>query len=233
MIIVPQRMPWRRQPTETAKINRLHPLGAAIQAVWLGSSLAGRELISGVNQAPGSGSSVGVVGPGGLALKNTGTAGSAVTQRLAITAFPYVMVGYGYFGSTGGAWQLGYMQSSSGGTNVRIALASATNVQLDIRYAFGTNRTLAITLSTTQLVPICMMLVAYSATDYRFFANGKQSNGTLSPGTLPSLDRMLAPGDTLNGGMWLQGYGQGVVVSDSDALKITANPEGELWGMFV
>lgn len=233
MIIVPQRMPWRRQPTETAKINRLHPLGAAIQAVWLGSSLAGRELISGVNQAPGSGSSVGVVGPGGLALKNTGTAGSVVAQRVPVTAFPYVMVGYGYFNSAGGAWQLGQFSSTSGGTIVRIAISGSTTVALDVRYAFGTQRTVTITLSSALSVPVCMMCVAYSSTDYRFFANGKQSNGTLSPGTLPSLDRMYAPGDTLNGGMWLQGYGKGVAVSDSDALKITANPEGELWGMFV
>lgn len=232
MIIVPQRMPWRRQPTETATINRNHPLGAALQCVWTGHSISGRELIRGANLAPAASSSIGVVAPGGVAIKNSGTAGSLVTPPVVISTYPYVMAGYGYFNSTGANWTLGNFNSSGGGTLVRMAVSTSPNVAMDVRYAFGTQRTLTINVGTNTAAPICMIFVAYSATDYRFFANGKQSNGTLTPGTLPSLNLMMTVADTLNGGMWLQGYGKGVPVSDSDALKITANPEGELWGMF-
>lgn len=223
-------VPWDQQPQELSPVDPDHPLGRALDAAWIGNDLGGTDALKGHKVALLSATTIGRTTRGN-AFTHTGTAGSLVAVP-GEAALPYVQIGYGYFNTAGGAWQLSRLGNSAGGYESRLALASSTTVAADVRWNFGTSRNLTITLPTTLNTPICMALVAYSSTDYRFFANGQQQNGTLSPGTFASLDRMYAPGDTLNGGLWFTGFGSGASLSDEELLRITANPEAELWSMF-
>lgn len=223
-------VPWDQQPQEAVGVDPDHPLGRALDAAWIGNDLSGVDVLKGHRVALLSATTIGRTTRGN-AFTHTGTAGTAVAVP-GEAALPYVQIGYGYFVNAGGAWVQSQLSAAAGGYLSRLALASSTTVTADVRWNFGTQRTLTITLPTTIATPICMALVAYSSSDYRFFANGQQQNGTLNPGTFVSLDRMLPPGDTLNGGLWLTGFGSGAAVSDEDMLRITANPEVELWSMF-
>jgi hypothetical protein len=223
-------VPWDQQPQELPSVDPDHPLGRALDVAWVGGDLSGVDVLKGHKVALLSATTVGNT-TRGKAFTHTGTAGSLVAVPGEAT-LPYVQIGYGYFNTAGGAWVLSRLGNSAGGYDSRLALASSTTVAADVRWNFGTSRTLTITLPTTLNTPICMALVAYSSSDYRFFANGQQQNGTLSPGTFVSLDRMYPPGDTLNGGMWFTGFGSGAALSDEELLRITANPESELWSMF-
>lgn len=223
-------VPWDQQPQEYAPVDPDHPLGRALDAAWIGNDLGGVDVLKGHKVSLLSGVTIANT-TRGKAFAHTGTSGSVVAIP-GEASLPYVQVGYGYFNTAGGAWILSSLNTAAGGYTSRLALASSTTVALDIRWNFGTSRTLTITLPTTLNTPICVALVAYSSTDYRFFCNGQQQNGTLSPGTFGSLDRMFGPGDTINGGVWFTGFGSGVAVSDADMLDITANPEAKLWGMF-
>lgn len=223
-------VPWDQQPQEAVGVDPDHPLGRALDAAWIGNDLSGVDVLKGHRVALLSAITIGRTTRGN-AFTHTGAAGSAVAVP-GEAALPYVQIGYGYFVNAGGAWVQSQLSAAAGGYLSRLALASSTTVTADVRWNFGTQRTLTITLPTTIATPICMALVAYSSSDYRFFANGQQQNGTLNPGTFVSLDRMLPPGDTLNGGLWLTGFGSGAAVSDEDMLRITANPEVELWSMF-
>lgn len=223
-------LPWDSQPQELAPVDPTHPLGQALDLAWIGNDLGGFDVLKSHRVALTANTAISRTTRGN-AYSHTGTTSSTAAFPAEV-GLPYVQIGYGYFNTAGGAWELSGLRAAAGGYLSRLALASSTTVTADVRWNFGTQRTLTITLPTTLNTPICMALVAYSSTDYRFFANGQQQNGTLSPGTFGSLDRMAPPGDTINGGVWLTGFGSGVAVSDADMLDITANPEARLWGMF-
>jgi hypothetical protein len=143
------------------------------------------------------------------------------------------MVGYGYFASSGGGWQLGHLTNSGGGYIARVALANATQVALTLRFNFGAQQDLLLAVpgGTTVNVPVCIVAQVLSATDYRIYVNGVQANGVTSPGTLGSFDQMLRPSDAMNGGMWFQGFGRGRSLTDAQALFLSSNPQ-EIWKLF-
>lgn len=230
---MPQRLvitPWDLQPQELANYDPDHPLARALDLAWIGNDPGGVDVLKGHKVALTSGTTI-TRTIRGNAYTNTGTAGAVAAIPAEVT-LPYVQIGYGFFNTAGGAWQLSFLNTAAGGYLSRIALASSTTISADVRWNFGTQRTLTITLPTTLNTPICAALVAYSSTDYRFFCNGQQQNGTLTPGTFGALDRIAPPGDTINGGVWFTGFGAGVAITDADMLDITANPEARLWGMF-
>lgn len=225
-----QVVPWERQPPIRSAVNSNHPLAKALQLAWVGGDLSGVDIFQGYRVPLLSGTTISARAQG-RAFAHTGTSGSLQAFPSEAT-LPYVQIGYGYFNTAGGGWLLSSLNTAAGGYLSRLALASSTTVAADVRWNFGTSRTLTITLPTTLDTPICVALVAYSSTDYRFFCNGQQQNGTLSPGTFGSLDRMFAPGDTINGGVWFTGFGSGVALDDGYLIKLTANPGLYLWSLF-
>jgi hypothetical protein len=229
LVIVPD-LPLA-QPRGIAEFNRQDPLGRCLDSAWLGSDLSGKAVGGGLIIAPTAGSALKAT-TRGLAIANTGTVGTMVAVP-AITEFPYVQAGLGYFDGSAASYVLSQLDTAAGGYASRIAISTSTAVALTLRYNFGTTRTLTVTTGsgTNAGLLICAIAVFYSETDYRLFVNGQQANGTLSPGALGSLNRVMPPGGTLNGGLYFTGFGSGRAISDVDALRITENPD-LIWGMF-
>lgn len=228
--------PWARQPQYPIGVNSSHPFGSVLDFVWNGGAKTYVDVKSAFNVPPASGT-VWTPKPQGLAISNTGTAGStlALTGKQKITGYPYVLFGYGYFLSSANTWRLSpFLDNSGGGYVAGIRLSSSTAVELALRYNYGTTRTIAITTGsgTNSGLAICAIAQVFSETDYRFYCNGQQTTGTLSPGTLTSLDRLGdSIGGTMNGGIWVSGYGSGRVVPDGYAKWLTANPQ-KIWQIF-
>lgn len=221
------------QPTGRPQLDRSHPLAKALDCVWIGGDLSGIDLARKLKAPPPSGTTR----PNkfrGVALANTGTAGTTVAISGA-NIFPYVQIGVGYFLSAANSWRLSnVLQNSGGGYQSGIRLYSSTQIEAQLQYNYGTARSLTLTPGGTisdgsQL--LAAILVVYSSTDYRLFCKGVSANGTLSPGTLGSFNRVTPPCDTLNGGMLLQGYGFGRAISDALAIALTKDPS-RIWRIF-
>jgi hypothetical protein len=218
-------------PLGAPRINRFSMLAPILDQVWTGTDNLGRDRIRGTIVAPVQAVALRATARGmALTANNSDTSAVAVPG---ISTYPFTLVGYGYFNTAGGAWQLGQYTSSSGGTVAAISLQSSTTIGLTLRYAFGTSRTITVTLPTTLGTPIGIVAQILSATDYRLYVNGIMATGTLSPGTLSSapLDLMIRICHQLNGGMYMQGRGQGKVLSDAQALYISANHD-EFYKLF-
>jgi len=215
-------LPRTELPQEAACIDPTSTLGRVLQSAWLGNSIGGIDLIRGIRAVPPSTVSV-LPRQAGLALVGSGTVGTVAA--VPALSFPYVQAAYGVFTSSAGNWVLSGFNGSVGGYQSDIVLGSSTTVTFNVRYNFGTARTLTVTLPTSVNVPIAAVMVAYSATDYRLFVNGQQANGTLSPGTLGTgLDRVFPPGGTLTGALYFTGFGSGNSITDEEALAITGDP---------
>jgi hypothetical protein len=217
-----------------AVIDEAHPLAEVLQYVWTGDAPGGgRDRMRGALAGVYSGATRHGT-PQGLAIVANGTlSGSPSTANAQLNAFPYVQIGYGWFNTSGGAWQLSWHGAAGGGTISQLALASATTVSLSLRYAFAQpQRTITVTLPTTVGVPICAIAQVFSATDYRLYVNGRMTTGSTTTGSMTTLDRFYSLGEQLNGGLWLSGHGQGATISDAEALAITANPRVELAKLF-
>ena len=221
------------QPTGRPQLYRSHPLAKALDYVWIGGDLSGIDLARKLKAPPPSGTTR-TSKFRGVALANTGTAGTTVAISGA-NIFPYVQIGVGYFLSSGNSWRLSnVLQNSGGGYQSGIRLYSSTQIEAQLQYNYGTARSLTLTPGGTisdgsQL--LAAILVVYSSTDYRLFCKGLSASGSLSPGTLGSFDRVTPPCDTLNGGMLLQGYGFGRAISDDIAIALTKDPS-RIWRIF-
>lgn len=219
-----------RQPAWYPALDRLHPLGVALDHLYSAAHPGGHDLIGGLLAPPPAGVTV---SPSAEAVGWVATGAAGTNKTISgVNRFPIVLFGYGRFADASNSWRLSPMLQSSGtGYLAGIRLASSTDVSLVVQFNFGTTRTIAISLPTALNVPIAAIAVIYSATDYRLFVNGKSAVGTLSPGTLGAFDLASPPAGTFYGRLWSQGYGCGRAVPDAAALDLTANPE-KLWRMF-
>jgi len=214
------------QPTTgRVRFNRQNPLGAALDEAWLGRDVSGRSISGRLTAAPPSGAQVKAAAPG-LAITHTGTTGTAVAFSGG-TVFPYIQVGFGYFLSSGGNYEFSSLTNSGGGYTSQIRLSSSTAVEVALRFNFGTLQTLPLTVGSgvSGGKLLCMIFQVFSATNYRLYCNGLQANGTTSPGTFGSLNRVAPPGGNINGGVFFSGFGFGRALTDAQALAITANPQ--------
>lgn len=220
----------REQPRGPASINRQNPIGAALDHVWIGNDLSGRDVAGGLIVPPLAGSAL-KAGTMGLALTNTGATGTPVDVP-AIAGYPYIQVAVGYFLSAASNFVISDIGSSASGNSSRIQLNSSSVVAASIRFNFGTARSVTISqgsVSTGRL--LCAILQVFSETDYRFYVNGLQGNGSLTLGSYAPLNKMMPLGGTLNGGIYLTGYGAGRTISDELAQWITKNPS-LIWDIF-
>lgn len=219
-----------RQPSSNPALDRLHPLGVALDHLYSAAHPGGHDLIGGLLAPPPAGVTVSRSAEG-LGWVATGAVGTNKTIA-GVQRFPIVLFGYGTFATASNNWNLSpSLTASGGGYAAAIQTASATGVRLLLRFNFGTSTSIVVTLPTALNVPICAIAVIYSATDYRLYVNGKSAVGTLSPGTLGSFDLTTPPTGTHNGRLWANGFGCGRAVPDAAALDLTANPE-KLWRMF-
>lgn len=215
------RKPWAEQPQEHRGVNRSSLIGGVLDRLWIGNQLDGRCIISGLSAPPPSGSTLTPMSQG-LAVSAGGT--TTNTAIGAITSFPIVLFGFGYFNTSAGAWELSGLSASGGGYLARIALASETTVALDLQIGFGTLRSTAITLSSSTGVMICAAAQIFSDTDYRVYINGQMASGTLTAGTMGGgFNQTLNAASHLNGGMLASGYGVGRSVPDDYMMALTRN----------
>lgn len=223
----------RSQPQERPLVlNRKNPLGAVLDAVWLGNDLTGQAIGRNLVAPPPSGTIL-KPGPYGQALYSAAAVSTSEVDIPGAGVFPYLLLGFGYFNDSAGNWRLAAIGEGGYGNGSAIRLESATAVSALLQYNFGTAQILPITLGAgvNSGLPICALLQVFSPTDYRFYANGLQANGSTSPGPFIGFTKAYAPADTLQGGVYLTGYGFGRALTDAQALQITRNPQ-MLWDAF-
>lgn len=220
----------RDQPSGPTILNRQNPLGAALDHVWLGNDLSGMDVAGGLIVPPWAGSAL-KAGTMGIALTNTGSTGTPVDVP-SISGFPYLQVAVGYFLSATSTFVLSDIGSSASGNLSRIQLNSSSVMAASIRFNFGTTRSITVSpgsISNGRL--ICAILQVFSETDYRFYVNGLQVNGSLTLGSYAPLSKIMPMGGSLNGGIYLTGYGAGRMISDDLARWFTKNPS-LIWDIF-
>lgn len=224
----------RSQPQERPLVlNRKNPLGAVLDAVWLGNDLTGQAIGKNLVAPPPAGTIL-KPGPYGQALYSAAGVSTTEVDIPGAGVFPYLLLGFGYFNDSIGNWRLAAIGEGGYGNGSAIRLESATAVSALLQYNFGTAQILPITLGAgvNSGLPICALLQVFSPTDYRFYANGLQANGSTSPGSFVGFTKAYAPADTLQGGLYLTGYGFGRALTDAQALQITRNPQ-MLWDAFL
>lgn len=224
------RLPWTQQPQEAVGVDRDHPLGGALDALWLPDSVAPVDVIGGIRS---SGAPAGVAlgsAPEGRAILGSTSAGTAFAIRPR-NAYPHVLVAYGVMDANNG-WVLSYM-TGDGGESI-LSVLSTGEVKYGPRRNYGTARSLKSTPTYAAGTPLCVIVQVFSDTDYRLYVNGSQANGTLSFGTGGTWLNSMGPvGAQLSGRISLLGWGFGVeALTDAQALAITRNPQQELWRMF-
>jgi hypothetical protein len=217
-------IPWSQQPQVPVRIDRGHPLGAALDYLWVCRDNGNVDIIRGL-PAPNSSNTL-VATRQGRAVANTGGAGTAVAFQGG-NRLPYIQVALGYFSSAAGNYALSELTNSGTGYLARLTLNSSTALALQVRHAFGTSRTLTITTNVgSTLSPHLWLMVSqvFSGTDYHLYADGQQASGTLDAGTFGSLDRAQPPGGGLNGGVLLTGFGFGRALPHEFLRNFTTNP---------
>jgi hypothetical protein len=224
---------WARlqQPQINAQIDKTSLLAGVLDHAWTGTDLNGKDLIGNYNAV--SLATTLAYRPPGAALSSGGSSGTGVAIT-PVTTFPFFLIGYGYFSSTGNNWQLMTLYASTTGYLATLRLETGSTVSLTLQYNFGTTQIIQITPTIMLEAPHCMIAQVFSATDYRLYVDGKKVTGTTSPGTITGgvgFDRMWPPASNLNGGMFFQGYGVGRTISDADAVHLSAHPE-EIWKLF-
>lgn len=224
------RKPCSSQPQGGAQVNRSSLIGGVLDRLWLGNQLNGRCIISGLSAPPPSVASL-TPTANGVAILSNGTLASSTIP--AITTFPIVLFGFGYFNSSGGSWALCQLQESGGGYLARLALNSATAVELGLQIGFGTTRFTTITIPSSVGAMICMAAQIFSATDYRVYCNGQMASGTLSAGTMGSgFAQHVNAGGYINGGLLATGYGVGRSVPDEYLMELTRN-HANVWAELI
>lgn len=210
-----------RVPANGARLNPLGSVGRALQSLHIANDLSGRNLGPGIIAAPGSNVTQ-KFGANGPYLSNAG--GAVVQSTIPALTLPFVLVGAGFFSTAGGSWYIASVGGS--GSYAYIALLSSAQVELGLRFNFGTARSLPLTFSTTLGPLFSCVAVVRSATDYTLCINGQKALGTLSPGTFAAtLTNLSHPGTLLNGGLYFSGYGVGVDISDDAAQRASESFE--------
>lgn len=226
-IIVPNRS--LLQPSGSLRTSRSTSIGEVLNHVFVGSDLSGYDRAGKLRLATNSNQSLRATSLGMAVVNATGSGPAAAV--IPILKLPIVLVFYGWWTSSNG-WVGAALDSSSGGHSFALSCASSNTVQVNLRINFGTARTLSVACTGSGSgVPVCAIVQVFSDTDYRIYVNGTQANGTLSPGTGPSFDKMLPISSQLQGGTWLVGSGGGKALTDTQALEYTRNP-AKLWEMF-
>lgn len=227
--MIPYSSPRNESPEVGASLNPLSSLGRVLTNAWIGNTLSGTDIIGNVLAPPPANISLTSSIIGSALTTSSSLSGTAKATKSLV--YPYVQIGYGYFTSSASNHFLSAFTSS--GYTSYLRLESATSVGFLVRYNFGTSRNITITLPTALNTPICIIVVVYSDTDYRLFANGLQVNGSLSPGTLGTgLNTYNPIGHSLVGGIAFSGFGSGKALSDAEALTISANPQ-LIWESFI
>lgn len=226
-IIVPNRS--LLQPSGALRTSRSTPIGDVLNHVFVGSDLSGYDRAGKLCLATNSNQSLRATSRGMAVVNGTGAGPTA--SFVPLFSLPIVLVFYGWWNNANG-WIGAALSSSAGGHSFSISCASSNTVQVDIRFNFGTNRTLSVSCSGAHTgTPACVIVQAFSDTDYRIYANGNQANGTLSCGSSPSFNSMWPISAIIQGGTWLVGSGGGRSLTDTQALEYTRNP-AKLWEMF-
>ena len=224
------RKPCSSQPQGGAQVNRSSLIGGVLDRLWLGNQHDGRCIISGLSAPPPSVASL-TPTASGVAILSNGTLASSTIP--AITTFPIVLFGFGYFNSSGGSWALCQLSSGGGGYLARLSLNSATAVELGLQIGFGTTRFTTITIPSSVGAMICMAAQIFSATDYRVYCNGQMASGTLSAGTMGSgFEQHVNAGGYINGGLLATGYGVGRSVPDEYLMELTLN-HANVWAELI
>lgn len=225
--------PWTSQPQCPVSVDRSSLLGRVLDYAWVGNTLSGQDVLRNLVVPMPAGAGLSAT-PQGVVLTSVGNNSSSVPIQ-PITTYPFFLIGWGYFLNGANNWTVSQLLAAGGGYNAQIRLETSSSVGLDLQYNYGAHRSLTIPISGVNAgTPVCMILQVFSETDYRLYCNGQQANGTLSPGTLNAgggFDKVYGIGYQVNGGHWFQGHGQGRVMSDAQALHLSANPQ-EIWTLF-
>lgn len=221
-----------QQPQVNTKLDPSSSLGKVLEYAWVGNSLYCKDIVSGLVNPLYIPFSLQPTTKG-LCISSNGSAGIAtVVLPKPLTSYPLFIIGYGFFSSTGGNWQLANAVVSSGGYLLALRVSSDTQVEFNVRFNFGTHQVITITLPTITNTPICMIGQVFSATDYRFYANGIKATATTSLGTYATpFNQVNNINANLNGGVYFTGYGNGLSLTDNEAIEITRDPS-KIWQAF-